>query len=82
MNLRRQNDAFYTARSHCELVEGYLPKDEIPWESFYSPFSRSAEYLRSLGCQALSEDLDFYCSDLGQIIVSNPRKTEAAGIHA
>ena len=68
----KKNDEYYTSKDTWKLIKDIIPKDFILWESFFSKNSKSAEYLRQLGFEVISEDVDFYTYNLGNIIVSNP----------
>jgi len=68
----KKNDEYYTSLDTWKMIVPFIPKDFILWESFFSKNSKSAEYLRQLGFQVISEDVDFYTYNLGNIIVSNP----------
>ena len=62
----------YTPREVWGNIDAYLPKDRVVWECFYSKDSCSAEHLRSFGCKVVYQDVDFFDSDFGEIIVTNP----------
>jgi len=68
----KKNDEYYTSKNMWEMIVQFIPKDKILWECFYSPFSKSAEYLRELEFEVVSENIDFYNNNLGDIIISNP----------
>jgi len=68
----KKNDEYYTSLDTWEMIVKFIPKDFIIWESFFSKNSKSAEYLRELGFEVISEDVDFYTYNLGNIIISNP----------
>ena len=65
-------DDYFTPRQAWQEIGSYLPKDKIIWEAFYNKDSLSADYLRELGCNVVSEDVDFFENNLGEIIISNP----------
>ena len=65
-------DEYYTPRSAWQEIESYLPKNKLIWEAFYNKDSLSPDYLRELGCSVVSEDVDFFQSNLAEIIISNP----------
>ena len=52
-------------------IVGYIPKDKQIWEAFYGD-GTSAENLKELGFDVVSEPIDFYEEDRGEIIVTNP----------
>jgi len=64
-------DDYMTPFSAWEDIREFLPKDKVVWEAFYGD-GKSGEYLRSLGCDVIHEDIDFFEHDLGECIVSNP----------
>ena len=66
-----KHDDYMTPKSAWEAIQKYIPKDKEIWEAFYGNGS-SANYLRELGYSVISEEVDFFKSDLGDIIVSNP----------
>ena len=68
----KKNDEYYTSKNTWQMIVQFIPKDKVLWECFYSEFSKSADYLRELGFDVISEDIDFYKYNLGDIIVTNP----------
>jgi len=68
----KKNDEYYTSFETWKLILPFIPKDFIIWECFYSENSKSAQYLRELEFEVVSENIDFYNNNLGDIIVSNP----------
>lgn len=67
----QKHDDYMTPKSAWENIAHLLPKDKVIWEAFYGD-GTSGEHLRSLGCQVIHEEVDFFTHDLGDIIVSNP----------
>jgi len=65
------NDEFYTPRDAWERIAPFLPKDKVLWEAFRGD-GASAEHLRSLGFNVVCEDEDFFQTDRGDYVVSNP----------
>jgi hypothetical protein len=65
------SDNYRTPKRAWEDIQQWLPRDKVVWEAFYGD-GVSARYLRELGCQVVSEDVDFFTSDFGDVIVSNP----------
>ena len=65
-----KHDAYMTPKHAWENIKQYIPNKEI-WEAFYGD-GKSGEYLRELGFNVIHEPVDFFDSDLGEIIVSNP----------
>jgi hypothetical protein len=64
-------DSYMTPKSAWENIAHLIPKDKIIWEAWYGN-GKSGEYLRELGIDVIHEPVDFFESDLGEIIVSNP----------
>ena len=60
-----------TPRYAWENIVDYIPKGVVLWEAFYGD-GTSATHLQSLGFDVVSEDIDFFEHDLGDIIVTNP----------
>ena len=65
------NDEYYTRKETWKLIEKYIPKDKQIWECFYSEHSKSADYLREMGCNVIWEDLNFFDNNLGEVLISN-----------
>jgi hypothetical protein len=65
------HDDYMTPKSAWENIQMYIPKDKVIWEAFHGD-GTSAANLRELGFNVVSEDVDFYKADLGEIIVTNP----------
>ena len=66
------NDDYMTPKSAWEAIAHLIPKDKVIWEAFYGN-GDSGRFLRELGFQVLHEaKLDFFKSNVGDIIVSNP----------
>ena len=65
------SDNYMTPKSAWENITHLIPKDKIIYEPFYGD-GKSGEYLRELGFDVIHEPVDFFESDLGEIIVSNP----------
>ena len=68
----KKDDQYFTSFETWRLIEQFIPRNITIWESFFSKNSKSAQYLRELGYDVISEDVDFYKHDLGNIIVTNP----------
>ena len=69
-----------TGKEIWSLIDDYLPKghNDVIWEPFYNETSKSAQYLRELGCRVISGNVDFYEQNipLGTHIVTNPSFAE------
>ena len=68
----KKNDEYYTSKKTWEMIVPFIPKGNVIWESFFSKHSKSPDYLRELNFDVISEDVDFYKYNLGNIIISNP----------
>jgi len=66
-----KHDDYMTPKSAWENIKDYIPKDKVIWEAFYGD-GKSGEYLRELGFNVIHNDNDFFESNEGDIIVSNP----------
>ena len=65
-------DEYYTPRQAWVEIDKYIPKDKIIWEAFKGD-GKSADYLRELGCNVVSEDVEFFKSKIVfDIVISNP----------
>jgi len=67
-----KHDDYMTPKHAWEDIKDFIPKDKVIWEAFYGD-GASGEYLKELGCkEVIHEDIDFYESDRGEMIISNP----------
>lgn len=66
-----KDDDYMTPKHAWESIASYLPKDKTIWEAFRGDGS-SAQHLKDLGFRVESEDEDFFQSNRGDIIVTNP----------
>jgi hypothetical protein len=66
-----KHDDYMTPKSAWEAILKYIPKEKVIWEPFYGD-GRSGQILRELGLNVIHEDEDFFQSDKGEIVVSNP----------
>jgi len=66
-----KHDDYMTPKYAWENINMYIPKDKIIWEAFYGD-GKSGDFLKELGHEVIHEEVDFFESDLGDIIVSNP----------
>jgi len=66
-----KHDDYMTPKYAWENIQEYIPKDKVIWEAFMGD-GKSGEYLRELGYDVIHNDNDFFESDEGDIIVSNP----------
>ena len=71
----KNDDEYNTPFEAWESISKFIPKDKIIWEAFMmgNTSSKSIEHLNALGCNVVgSHEIDFFESNLGDIIVSNP----------
>ena len=66
-----KHDDYMTPRSAWENIQQYIPKDKVIWEAFMGD-GKSGEYLTELGFNVIHNDNDFFLSNEGDILVSNP----------
>ena len=72
-SLNKNDDDYTTPFEVWGNIKEYLPKgDTVIWEAFYNENSKSADHLRSLGCNVVYGNIDFYKNNIGDCIVSNP----------
>ncbi len=65
-----KHDDYMTPKSAWEAIKDYIPKDKKIWEAFYGN-GMSAQYLKELGFDVICDDVDFFESNCGEVIVSN-----------
>lgn len=66
-----KHDDYMTPKYAWEHIKDYIPTDKVIWEAFYGD-GDSGKYLTELGFTTIHEPIDFFESDRGDIIVSNP----------
>ena len=69
------NNEYYTPKWVWDCLKPYIPTNKTIWEAFCcdDPESRrSAEYLKELGFDVICNGEDFFDSDFGDIVCSNP----------
>tara|TARA_R110000744_G_scaffold259372_1_gene374493 strand:+ start:204 stop:680 length:477 start_codon:yes stop_codon:yes gene_type:complete len=66
-----KHDDYMTPLSAWENIKQYIPHDRVIWEAFYGD-GKSGNNLTELGFNVIHEPIDFFESDEGEIIVSNP----------
>jgi hypothetical protein len=72
-SLNKHDDDYTTPLEVWDNIKEYLPEgNTVLWEAFYNENSKSAEHLRSLGCNVVYGNIDFYKNDIGDGIVTNP----------
>lgn len=67
----RKDDDYETPLSAWKMIAPYLPRDKTIWEPFFAS-GQSGSHLRALGFTVIHEDEDFFESNHGDIVVSNP----------
>ena len=65
------NNDYMTPKYAWENIQQYIPKDKVIWEAFMGD-GKSGKYLEELGYNVIHNDNDFFESNEGDIIVSNP----------
>ena len=65
------HDDYMTVKSAWEAIEKYIPKDKIIWEAFYGD-GNSGKCLKEMGFNVIHEPIDFFESNKGDVIVTNP----------
>ena len=68
----KKDDQYFTSKDIWQMIEPFIPKDAVICAPFYSKHSKSPDYLRELGFEVVSENIDFHNNNLGDIIVTNP----------
>ena len=66
-----KHDDYMTPKYAWENIQQYIPKDKVIWEAFMGD-GKSGEYLEELGFDVIHNDNDFFESNEGDIVVSNP----------
>ena len=66
-----KHDDYMTPKSAWENIKQYIPEDKIIWEAFMGD-GKSGEYLKELGFNVIHNDNDFFLSNEGDVLVSNP----------
>ncbi len=66
-----KHDDYMTPKYAWDNIQQYIPRDKVIWEAFMGD-GKSGEYLTELGFNVIHNDNDFFESNEGDIIVSNP----------
>jgi hypothetical protein len=64
-------DDYMTPKYVWTDILQYIPQDKIIWEAFYGD-GKSGQYLQELGYNVVHNKDDFFLSNNGDIVVSNP----------
>jgi len=75
----KKDDDYMTPKYAWDNIQQYIPKDKVIWEAFMGD-GKSGEYLEELGFDVLHDEDDFFESDKGDVIVSNPPFSDAKRI--
>ena len=74
-----RHDDYMTPKYAWENIQEYIPKDKVIWECFMGD-GKSGQYLEELGFDVIANDNDFFQSDEGDIVVSNPPFSKAKDV--
>tara|TARA_R110000822_G_scaffold105859_2_gene233805 strand:- start:1130 stop:1621 length:492 start_codon:yes stop_codon:yes gene_type:complete len=74
-----RHDDYMTPKYAWENIQEYIPKDKVIWECFMGD-GKSGQYLEELGFDVIANDNDFFESDEGDIVVSNPPFSKAKDV--
>lgn len=66
-----QHDDYMSPKYVWENIRQFIPKDKVIWEAFYGD-GKSGEYLTELGFNVIHNEDDFFETNNGDIVVSNP----------
>ena len=73
---KSNDDEYYTPQYAIEMLKDYLPdKNKICWECFTSgnhEYIESPNYIKSLGYKVIADGEDFWKSNKGHWVCSNP----------
>ena len=72
-------DDYMTPKYAWENIKHIIPRDKIIWEAFYGD-GKSGNYLKELGFNVIHEKIDFFNSNYGDIVVTNPPFSKAKEI--
>lgn len=65
------HDDYMTPFKAWDNIKSFIPTDKLIWEGFYGN-GQSYEYLKKLGFNVVSQQEDFFESNRGDILVTNP----------
>jgi hypothetical protein len=74
-----KHDDYMTPKYAWENIKNYIPQNKVIWEAFMGD-GKSGEYLTELGFNVIHDDDDFFESNKGDIVVSNPPFSKAKSI--
>jgi hypothetical protein len=67
----QKHDDYMTPKAAWENIAHIIPTDKVIWEPFYGD-GKSGEFLKELGFNVIHEDEDFFETNKGDVIISNP----------
>ena len=67
----QKHDDYMTPKYAWDNIQQYIPKDKVIWESFYGD-GNSGKHLQNLGFDVIHNQDDFFTSNHGDIVVTNP----------
>lgn len=70
-----KHDDYMTPKIAWENISHFIPKDKVIWECFFGD-GKSGEYLREMGFGVIHKEIDFFESNEGDILISNPPFTK------
>lgn len=70
-----KHDDYMTPFSAWDNIKEYIPRDKLIWEAFYGD-GISGTHLETLGFNVIHKNINFFDSNVGDIIVSNPPFTK------
>ena len=70
-----KHDDYMTPKDAWENIVQYIPRDKMIWEAFYGD-GKSGQYLTELGFNVVHDKDDFFTSNKGDVVVSNPPFSE------
>jgi hypothetical protein len=74
-----QHDSYMTPKYAWSNIKHLIPSDKIIWEAFWGD-GKSGLYLEELGFNVIHDEDDFFESNKGDIVVSNPPFTKVKEI--
>lgn len=74
-------DDYMTPKSAWENIKQFIPNDKVIWEAFYGD-GKSGIILEELGFNVIHNEEDFFDSNNGDIVVSNPPFTKVKEVLA
>jgi len=66
-----KHDNYMTPKNAWENISEFIPKDKVIWESFAGN-GNSSTFLTELGFDVICKEEDFFTSNYGEIIITNP----------